>query len=129
MIRPLCIAAALTLAAAGAAQARGGAPTMRDCVSAGFFEITAVSSSIQPRSATGGGGGFAYEATIRARQQAERGFRVEFAAPGATPATDPQGYTLANRQSRTVTLGTTPAGMPRLSEEEIRRHIRVMCLA
>lgn len=128
MFRPLCIAAALTLAAAGAAHARGGPATLRDCVSAGFFEITAVSSAMEPFTPNGGGG-YAYQATIATREFARRGFRVEFNAPGATQASNPQGYTLAQRGSIAVTLGRTPRGQPRLSDSEIRQHTRVMCWA
>ncbi|MBY0335440.1 MAG: hypothetical protein K2X11_02435 [Acetobacteraceae bacterium] len=125
------VIAALPIAAlaAGDAAARGGPAQLRDCVAAGFFEIAAVTSSANARSADGTGGGFSYAATIRTRETQQRGFRVDFTAPGATSATNPQGYSLANRQSRTITLGTTPAGTARLTDAQIRDHTRVMCWA
>jgi hypothetical protein len=125
----IAIATAALLAGASAAHARGGPPQLRDCVAAGFFEITAVTSSAEARSATGGGGGFSYAATIRIRESGPRGFRVDFTAPNATSATNPQGYTLANQGSLTISLGSTPAGVTRLSDAQIRDGTRVMCLA
>ncbi|WP_376093279.1 hypothetical protein ACE7GA_25230 [Roseomonas sp. CCTCC AB2023176] len=129
MFRRISAATALAILIAGPALARGGTPTERDCVDAGFFEIVSVSSSLQARTPNGAGGGFLYTATIRTRDVSPRGFRVVFSAPGATSTTSAVGYSLANDARMDVRLGWTPAGAARLTDDQIRQYTSVRCLA